>query len=490
MISKYIGITSATALLILSACSSSDSNTSSQAGDPLIIGDSESGVAADDATTDELRRSAARLASDSLGMNINEVLGIGLVGASDDNNGSTPMVGDEIEDADLYDDNVDALMRSSLALDGADATITREGNIITIDPDESAICDEQVRGGALLPEDLTQCTEVYQSLRVILDAQTDDTGVITYEFDGLAFLNIGYSPNGGSYEINLGGLKSLIGATGDVSQLPDTMTGAMRVVATLDDSTGVAQAGSVAMLVTEPISIVDAAENVNISLGNSELFSISSDGSGTTTIESSFGALSAALPFTADDDEFTGADDPVDNSASDIISFVMNGFTSQLDIDETNEEVRLSNTGSTLSVGINNGEAIRLSVSNYGMTLNSDSISISPGLTLGASLTGVLSQYVGESSLNSAQFNLSMPTGTVLVPDEGSGSTRINSGGLSYDIIANTTEGAVSSSFSASAGQCIDGSAGSSGTDPVIGVDMTTDNDDDQPLSIVDCGAP
>ncbi len=484
MISKYIGITSAAALVILSACSS-DSKTSGPAGDPLIIGESDSGISADEATTDELRRSAARLASDSLGMNINEVLGIGLVGISDDT-GPTPMVGDEIEGADLYDDNVDMLMRSSLALDGADTTVTREGNVITIYPDAAAMCDEQLLGLALVPEDFTRCTEVYSKLVVVLDAQTDDTGVLTYQFDGDDFLNIGYSPNGGSYEINLGGIKTLLGATGDVASLPDTMTGAFRVVATLDDSSGITEAGSVAMLVTQPISIIDAAQNVNISLGNSELFSIASNGNGTTTIRSSFGALNAAFPAGADDDDSDPANTVNTGTNPDIISLVMNGFTSQIDIDEMSEEIRLSNTGSVLSVGINNGEAIRLSINNYGMTINSDSITINPGLTLGASLTGVLSQYLGDNSLNSAQFDLSMPSGTVMVPDEGSGGARINSGGVSYSVVANTNEGAVSNSFSATAGQCIDSAGNGSSSDVTPGVDMT---DDDGLLAIVECGA-
>lgn len=482
MITKYIGISSVTALLILSACSSG-SSSSDPAGDPLIIGESDSGRAADEATTEELRRSAARLASDSLGMNINEVLGIGLVGTSDDD-GATPMVGDEIEGADLYDDNVDSLMRSSLALDGADATVTREGNVITIDPDETAICNEQLLGSALVPEDFAQCTQVYSNLLVILDAQTDDTGVLTYQYDGEAFLNIGYSPNGGSYEINLGGLRALVGATGDVASLPDTMTGALRVVATLDDTSGITEAGSVAMLVTQPISIVDAAENVNVSLDNSELFSIASNGNGTTTIRSSFGALSAAFPSASDDDDFFT--DP--NPTTDIVSLAMSGFTSQIDIDEMSEEIRLSNTGSVLSIGINNGEAIRLSVSNYGMTIDSDSISINPGLTLAASLTGVLSQFVGDDSLNSAQFDLSMPSGTVMVPDEGSGGVRINSGGLSYSVVANTNQGAVSNSFSATAGQCID-SAGISGSSSDVTTGTNVDEDDDELLAIVECGA-
>jgi len=74
---KYIGITAVASAMVLVGCSSDSKNSGFDAGE-LIVGESATGTPADDVSTTDLRNTAASLASSSLGLNINEVLGIGI----------------------------------------------------------------------------------------------------------------------------------------------------------------------------------------------------------------------------------------------------------------------------------------------------------------------------------------------------------------------------------------------------------------------------
>ncbi len=482
---KVISIAVAATALVLVGCSSSDDNPPGFQPSELIVGESDTGVAADDIDTLELRRNAATLSSSSLGLNINELLGVGFA-TSDEGTPVNPngmnvtTVGDNVENGDMLDDDVESLMNTSLALDSNVATVTREGNIITIDPDENELCQEQVLGDMV--DNNAACVAVYQDLLVVLDARSEDTGVVTYQFQQEPVLLIGYSPDGGSYEINIGGLKTLLEAAADEDpettvDLPDTFSGAVRVTAMVDDDSGVAAAGSISLAVTQPINIVDTDGDANFSLGNSELLKVSSDAQGNTRIDSTYGALSASFLSQLDDE---------DPDSMDVVALMMSGFTSQLSINEDADVATLTNTGSVLSIAINSGEAVNLSVSNYGATLTPDSLTIDQGLTLGASLTSV----VGELSdgFNNAQFDVSMPTGTVLEEDS-SGAARVAAGMFSYSLNASTSEGPITSSFAASAGECFE-SGGDDDDDPVFfGETVVDEDDDDEVLVKVDCGA-
>ncbi|MEE9335865.1 MAG: hypothetical protein V3U65_17370 [Granulosicoccaceae bacterium] len=137
---------------MLVGCSSSDDCPSAFVTSDMIVGESGTRNAADDIDTIELRRNAATLSSNCLGLNINELLGIGFANSSSDEQ-STPidpngmtitMVGDNVNNGDMLDDDVESLMNTSLALDSTVATVTREGNVITINPDENELCKEEV----------------------------------------------------------------------------------------------------------------------------------------------------------------------------------------------------------------------------------------------------------------------------------------------------------------------------------------------------------
>jgi len=341
------------------------------------------------------------------------------------------------------------------------------------------LCQRELADGST--EINAQCAELAKDLTVVLDAKTEDTGILTYQYKQEAVLSIGYSPNGGSYEINLGGLKTVVESLSAndaqaLAELPDTMQGAMRVTATVDDDTGVTAAGSMSLAVTQPLSIVDTDGDVNISLGNSELFKVSTDNNGNTKIASNFGALSASLPAMLRGQQST---------ATDIVSIMARSFTSQLDINDVGDEIKLGSSGSSFVVGINSGEAIRINVSNYGMTINSDGISIDPGLTLGTSLTSVISQYT-DATINSASVNLSMPQGTVIGQDGTADAAKVTSGGFSYSVNANTPQGAFNTGFAANAGDCF-GAANSGGD----GTDTTATPVDSNAVFVkVDCSTP
>ncbi|MEE9335864.1 MAG: hypothetical protein V3U65_17365 [Granulosicoccaceae bacterium] len=187
----------------------------------------------------------------------------------------------------------------------------------------------------------------------------------------------------------MGGLKTLLEAAAahdpdTTVDLPDTFSGAMRVTAMVSDDSGVTAAGSISLAVTQPIDIVDTDGEANFSLGASELFKVSSNAQGNTKIESTYGALSAGFSAQLDD---------TDPTEMDVVALMMSGFTNQLNINETNDIATLTNTGFVLSLAVNSGEAVRVSVSNYAATLKPDSLTIDQGLTLGATLSSVLGEF-------------------------------------------------------------------------------------------------
>ena len=74
-------------------------------------------------------------------------------------------------------------------------------------------------------------------------------------------------------------------------------------------------------------------------------------------------------------------------------------------------------------------------------TLSSSSLGlniIDQGLTLGTSLTGVVGQFA--DGFNSAQFDVSLSTGTVLEEDS-SGAAKLSAGAFSYNLDASTSDG-------------------------------------------------
>jgi hypothetical protein len=86
----------------------------------------------------------------------------------------------------------------------------REGNIVTIAPNEQRVCADEFPLLDLTDNNLPNCEQLLQDLSVQIRANSEKSGVITYSFLNNDILSIGYSENSASYELQLAGLELLV----------------------------------------------------------------------------------------------------------------------------------------------------------------------------------------------------------------------------------------------------------------------------------------
>ena len=180
-------------------------------------------------------------------------------------------------------------------LRGEGAVTSREGDRITIDPDEAALCAD----GALGSSAPADCAALLGRTLVVLDAVRAESGTVRWLFDGVDVLRVAYGPEEGGYELALAGLGALGRAAaelgGEPDPVPDAFEGAVRLVASVRSREPGAEAARLSLFVSEPVRIEDADTGTRFGLGASVLWSIDADaGAGTFASRASIGPLSLA----------------------------------------------------------------------------------------------------------------------------------------------------------------------------------------------------
>lgn len=474
------------AAVLLSACGGGSGDSSSGSSAPLINGSSIGEPAANVATGD-LQSSAANSAAKSLNVNIGSVRGLGsdssaiaailnspslasILNQGDDNqqNDAPVSTSDVIDDQ--TDDNITSLVNATLGVDSITAQVSRDGssNVVTIDPDESEICSEELLGMDSSQSEIENCQALLADLTVEIDAQTDDSGLMSYRFQGQDFLLIGYSPSQVNYELRLAGLHTLLlraeELEGDTGTVPETMQGAVRLSAETSNDTPNAEAGSFSLSVTEDLRIIDSSDGTDISLAASELLSVVADAAaGTATISVGVGALQFAF---ADDDE---------SGLSSITTLAMAGLTARADITGDGDVLRVSNFGignGPLTLSIDSVESLRVTLATFGFTVDGSTFAVDSALDLDVNLSNAMGLIDDEDPGFSVDFGLDAPGGTVL-EERQNGSLQVSAGGpLTASNTVNNGVDNPSGSISVNLGEC-----------------FSNDQDDSgQPFMIVDCG--
>ncbi|PID61766.1 MAG: hypothetical protein CSB44_05925 [Gammaproteobacteria bacterium] len=489
---KALGASIALSLL-LAACSSDDDDTTGG-----TVGESASGRPASEASDLEIRRNAANLASTALGTSLGDALDADVNGNS---------MGDGVDNPETVDDDIDTFLTASLGLESGNANVSREGDLVTIDPDESVMCREALAERSGMVDDLAVCEALFRDLSVEVAAVTDDTGSITYLFQQQPVVMIDYAPEMGAYELSLPGymaaLQQLASLQGDTeATTPETVEGALRVEASTTQTADELTSVGISLSVSEPLRLIDTASGTDISIAASELVSFVGNMDGSSTMTSNIGAVDALFEVSNGLDETpaepaampgTGAvqeDVFQETSATEetqTVQLLMSSFTADMSWGSMDSEnVQVNNVGfgeSPMQLFIDGEQEINLSLNNTSFTVENDTISFLDDLTLGAMLGNAFAAELLEQDPEiggaSAEARVTIPAGTVLT-DEGE-VIRVNAGSVSMEAIANGENDAISESAVVEAGGCFSGD--DIGGDDVGADDVSGDDADSAMVS-------
>ena len=444
-------------VLVLSACGSKSDD------DNVLV---YQGLPADSVTTETLQRNASAATSESLGntmtglvqtMNGSAALakmvsfpGLGNSAASS----ADGVFNDPTEPGPLVNSSFESRARTetsgtfatTLGLSGQ-ATSTRAGNTITIDPDERELCLDQVES-----DDQGRCEQLLADLMVRIDADSDKSGTINYFFRNQSVASIQYSPVAGSYELHLSGLHSMMVRMSELdsqyASVPQTMTGKIKFNARVLNASRGAEAGSLSIAVSEAIKIVDSASGTDISVAPSTLLSLSANsGNGTASVELGIGALA----FTTPNDELAG---------SPLQKLAMAGLTARADMSSNGNVLTVSNVGlgnGPLTLSVDSVEILRATLDTFGFTVNqnTNTVTLNTNLNYSAALNNALGAWDAFAPhSNMASVTVAADSGTQFT-ELSPGLMRVEQGGpLTLDYALSENGNSASGTVNVQLGQC------------------------------------
>lgn len=400
-----------------------------------------------DTSTADLKSNASRNIGGSLDASLDGVSRVTSGGGGDgfDDPADTGIGG-------LWSNDAQSLVNTSLDL-GTEENTVREGTRITIDPDDAAVCSEELVSMNADQAEFERCQALVGDMLVQIDATSDTAGTLTYLFQNQQLAAVGYAANSNSFELNLGTLKSLIDAEAalnpEVSEESplDTIQGAIRMSAIATNQTSGSEAGSVALEVSQPLVIASADAGNSFSLGTGKILGMSADaGNESATIEIALGALQAS-----ETDEYNGAINSID----------MKGLTATIDIANNANQLVVRNLGigqGPLSIALDNAEVVNLGLDTFGFNVSMENGDIT--LTGGLNLRFLVNQVFEDNTVSNTLFSLlemTAPAGTQL-SEQFNGSLMVASGGpLNYSLTTQDENGnPVINQVTVNAGQCAD----------------------------------
>jgi len=187
------------------------------------------------------------------------------------------------------------------ALDTSNQDITQTGDVITIMPSPTRICDDIAAelGFAAGSDEYNACLEVVGGIVITIVATSDTSGTLSISHSGITPFTVQYSPTQLIFTHNLANsfavYQSILAITtpDDPVDIPDTIAGVIEMTIT---ELGVDH-GSIVIRVTETLGVTDVSDGVDFTLGPSTLLSIEADGvAETATVSSVIGAVTAMFP--------------------------------------------------------------------------------------------------------------------------------------------------------------------------------------------------
>ncbi|MEA3410107.1 MAG: hypothetical protein U9R74_01030 [Pseudomonadota bacterium] len=207
--------------ILLPACSGSDGDD----GGGSSPADSAS------VTTEQAQQSASRNLNDSIA-----TLGGGIGSAADAPAAEAvrKALGIDLSSLGVGDGTTTQQLQEvvNALLNDPNATVTREGNVVTIDPLESAVCQEIIQAaGSTLALDQATCEQLLSHWTIEIVIVDENNSIIRFKFDDNVFLTAEVSPNRVRLSTDLAELKQVLIAFNEVlnpgtdAGLPAVMTG-------------------------------------------------------------------------------------------------------------------------------------------------------------------------------------------------------------------------------------------------------------------------
>ena len=241
------------------------------------------------------------------------------------------------------------------------STVSRSGNTVTIDPDETRLCLQ-------LPfDDATRqrCTELLSHLLLVVTVHETSGNRVTaatvdFRYRDASVVVADFTPTTSAHELRLAGLKPLLAdlavSSGSSVDLPDVMTGSLRLAFDMPD----ARRGSVTLSVPEAIRIEDAAEAFDFRFAATErLLSLAFDAD----------ALTASLTVAVDSLDFLGQGE--DAGGSFPVRLTLQSLTGGATLDENGQRLTLTSVGlGSFTLQVDGQQALHMSLASLDALLD------------------------------------------------------------------------------------------------------------------------
>jgi len=337
---------------------------------------------------------------------------------------STWTSGDVVSDSYAFEETIADFIRPTM--EGGNTTQVRDGNTITIDPDERHLCSQWLEGGTAA--EIDECASLFTDLVVRVEAQTEDSGRVTYLLDSQTLANLVYAPNEGSIEISLPGVLTLAqrseSISGDVGELPDVMTGAVKISGSVTNATVGSEAGSFSVDVTEPMRVAFSPTNESLQFGRYKLIGMVTDaatGNGTMSMDIK------SMQLQMIDDDITGA----------LSKIELPDFTLNAELSDQGDTVQITNTGFgvPLTYTMNGSVVATIALTKLDALLKDTGMEFGTRLNLEIDVPDLQAFDDDPTLPNNASANLSVsaPGGTKL-KEQQNYSTLVESGSLTYSL--------------------------------------------------------
>lgn len=462
-LSSFLAPVALAGLMLLTACggSSGDSNNNapSNSNAPSVPPGGSSNPA-DELSTQEIQRSAADAMGRMFNLETNE-LGAAFDPESDSPLDESPDDGNAMA---MGSDEMDMNLNTSLGIADEDVeSITRDGNFITIDLDENALCADQM-------DSQDSCLSAVQHITVTIDAASDDSGVVSYLYRGEPAIRVGYAPNAGSYELRLDpwlvfliDQREFIWDEEAMPEFPESFSGAYRLTVEADAEFP-DELGSMTLELSEPMNIQSLAENVSIEAEASALWSI-----GMTPTGGVFEFGSGRSKISA----------PWDIGEGHTAEFFSPGFSGRADIREDNGLLTVSNFGMSngpFTITVDSGDMLRIALEKFGFTVaeSDNEVVLTGDLNLNVLLNNTMGTLTEDNSVYEALLDVLAPSGSAFSINS-EGPTELLRGGP-FSVTLNQTDelGTNESNVVVQPGGCF-ASAGDASEGAI-------------PIQLVDCG--
>lgn len=349
----------------------------------------------------------------------------------------------------LWDESgMEQLIDTTLGLVG-NADIVRDGNSMTIDPDDEELCQAIALDMQGDLNEMQFCLAMVSDLLVRIDGQTEDSGNISYLFQDETVMQIEYSTGQALYKLRLPGVgrvfeKATQLNSDEFGSMPEVFDGVIELGMRSDNEDFGNEAGAMSIAITSPIHVQHNDAGFNIQLAASNLLQFEHDNAlGTASIELD----SNAFLYSIRDGE--------------TIEFAGSGSTVKVDLFNDGEQISVSKLGlgnGPLTVSIDSVEVVKMTLDTFGFDVDTlaQQLVLTEGLNFNLMIKLVSSLFddseSGEDLLVEAA--VSAP-GSALFSAQPDGSVKLdNAGPLAIDWFFSFAGVSESASFMVSPGEC------------------------------------